>query len=182
MKLDLYQECFEQESYYWWHTAKQKLVSVFLKKILGEKRIKVLDLGEISRILKPEGILIVIVPAYKFLWSYWDKVLGHYRRYSKTEIVSLLEKEGFYPLYSSYFHSTILPPATLVRFFRQKMYDLNKKINKNEIHSDFRPLPKWLNSCLAFISSFERQILLRKPLPYGVSVVSISKKNGSKKS
>jgi len=88
---------------------------------------------------------------------------------------------GFYPLYSSYFHSTILLPAALARFFRQKMYNFNKKTNKNGIHSDFRPLPKLLNSCLVLISSFEREILLRKSLPFGLSIVSISKKNGSKK-
>ena len=255
MRSDLYQECFDQETYYWWHIAKQKLVSAFLKKLLHKKRVKVLDLGcgtggvlaslknfafvcgvdksetalrlakkrglrnllkhdfaksrlpiknssfdailaldvlehlrnpgftlkDISRILKPDGILIVIVPAYKFLWSYWDEVLGHQTRYSKMEIGSLLRKEGFYPLYSSYFHSTILPPAALARFIKQKKYDLNKKINKDEIHSDFRPLPKLLNSFLMLVSSLELKILLKKSLPFGLSIVSVSKKNDSKK-
>ncbi len=271
MRNDLYQESFEQETYYWWHIAKQKLVSAFLKKYLKEKRIRVLDIGcgtggmlnslktlafvcgvdksetalkfakkrglknlikhdfaknrlpikdssyhavlaldvlehlknpdfvleEISRILKPGGILIVIVPAYKFLWSYWDEVLGHYTRYSKKEIASLLEKEGYYSMYSSYFHSTILPLATLARFIKQKIYNFSKKINeaptdlrpgfsakgdKNEIHSDFRPLPNWLNNFLNLISSFERLLLSRGTLPFGLSIITISKKNGSKKS
>lgn len=255
MRSDLYQECFEQETYYWWHIAKQKLVSAFLKKYFKENRIKVLDLGcgtggvinsiktpafvygvdkseralklarkrglknllkhdfsksrlplkdssfdvilaldvlehlkkpsnvlkEISRVLKPEGVLIVVVPSYKFLWSYWDVILGHHTRYSKKEIRSLLKKEGYYTLYSSYFHSAILLPAVLARLIKQQMYNFNKKINKNEIRSDFRPLPKLLNSFLALISSFEREVLLRKPLPFGLSIISVSKKNDSKK-
>ena len=57
----------------------------------------------------------------------------------------------------------------------------NKKINKNDIYSDFRPLPKQINSALTLISTIERKIMLKGSLPFGLSIISISKKNGSKR-
>jgi len=252
MRLDLYQECFEQETYYWWHIAKQQLVISLIKKHSGNKKIKILDLGcgtgamlaklrtlgtvfgadnsklalkfahkrglknlylcdfnkdslpfadnsydvilildviehiknpkllldEISRVLAPDGLLIVIVPAYQSLWSYWDRILGHYRRYSKKKLLWLLKNHNFCPIYTSYLHATILAPATLVRLIRQKNYELkNGRIKLKNIPSDFRPLPKWLNSILLSISSLERLILLRLGLPFGLSVIAVCQKN-----
>ena len=33
--------------------------------------------------LKPNGHLIILVPAYNFLFNTFDKKIGHYRRYDK---------------------------------------------------------------------------------------------------
>ena len=252
MRLDLYQECFEQETYYWWHIAKQQLVISLVKKHFGNKKIKILDLGcgtgailaklrtfgavfgadnskmalrfarkrglknlflcdfnkdllpfadnyydvilildviehiknprlllsEISRVLAPDGLLIATAPAYQSLWSYWDKILGHYRRYSRKSLIRLLKNHNFHPIYTSYLHATILAPATLARFIKQKKYKLNKnQVEIKNIPSDFRPLPKWLNSILLSISSLERLILFRISLPFGLSVIAVCQKN-----
>ena len=42
-------------------------------------------LKEIIRVTKPGGIIILTVPAYQWLYSYWDKMLGHKKRYSKNK-------------------------------------------------------------------------------------------------
>ena len=39
--------------------------------------------------LKTGGHLIILVPAFMFLYSPFDKALGHYRRYSKSELLAL---------------------------------------------------------------------------------------------
>lgn len=50
---------------------------------------------EISRLLKPRGQVILSVPAHMKFWSIHDEITGHYRRYEKHELVSLLKDAGF---------------------------------------------------------------------------------------
>jgi len=45
--------------------------------------------------LKPEGMVLIEVPALPFLYSSHDKVLGHYRRYSKKYMLSLINRKKF---------------------------------------------------------------------------------------
>lgn len=45
--------------------------------------------------LKPGGKLFVFVPAHQQLYSQWDKSVGHYRRYSKSELTGLVQQSGF---------------------------------------------------------------------------------------
>ena len=41
---------------------------------------------------KKNGFILITVPSYKILFSKKDLILGHYRRYSKTEILNLFQK------------------------------------------------------------------------------------------
>lgn len=55
----------------------------------------------IKKHLKPDGHLIILVPAYQYLFSEFDKSIGHFRRYNKqllrSEVNSILkEKRLFY--------------------------------------------------------------------------------------
>lgn len=45
--------------------------------------------------LKPNGHLLIFVPALKFLYSELDRKVGHYRRYSKQELVDVVSSAGF---------------------------------------------------------------------------------------
>jgi len=53
------------------------------------------QLGRIFRKLVRGGRLIVVVPAHPFLYGKRDKNAGHYRRYTKKGLISLLRKHGF---------------------------------------------------------------------------------------
>ena len=45
--------------------------------------------GQQLELLRPGGMLIILVPALQFLYSELDKNIGHFRRYSKSSIRSL---------------------------------------------------------------------------------------------
>src|SRR5690606_25098632 len=49
---------------------------------------------EISRVLKPGGILIAAVP-YTYYWKSYKKRLGHFRHYTKESFSNLLKHNGF---------------------------------------------------------------------------------------
>lgn len=61
-------------------------------------------LKNFSRLLPPGGRLILLVPALKWLYNAFDRELGHFRRYSKEELVSKLISNGFRICYLKYFN------------------------------------------------------------------------------
>jgi SAM-dependent methyltransferase len=50
---------------------------------------------EIRQKLKPGGTLLIYVPAFACLWTSLDEKLCHHRRYTKTSLRRLAEREGF---------------------------------------------------------------------------------------
>ena len=47
-----------------------------------------------ARLLKDNGLMILSVPAHMKYWSFADEASGHYRRYEKENLYSLLEENG----------------------------------------------------------------------------------------
>lgn len=77
-------------------------------------------LGEIGRVLKPGGVLILRVPANKFLLSAHDIHVHTARRYSKIELASKLRRAGFKIKFVSYVHAPIFP-LSLIRVLLEKL-------------------------------------------------------------
>ena len=44
--------------------------------------------------LKPGGIVFISVPAHRSKWNVTDLLAGHFRRYDKADVLSLLDKAG----------------------------------------------------------------------------------------
>ena len=61
-------------------------------------------LRRIYRALNPGGRVIVFVPALKFLLSPFDKLIGHYRRYTRESLENQLSAAGFGLKKSVYFN------------------------------------------------------------------------------
>jgi SAM-dependent methyltransferase len=45
------------------------------------------EIAEIGKRLKPGGHLLILVPAYQFLYSPFDKKIGHFRRYNRKMLL-----------------------------------------------------------------------------------------------
>lgn len=58
-----------------------------------EKDIKALE--NLYKLLDKEGTLILLVPAYDFLYGKIDKSIGHFRRYNKNSLKNQLVEVGF---------------------------------------------------------------------------------------
>lgn len=46
------------------------------------------ELQRVTSLLQPEGRLIVLAPAHQFLFSAFDRAVGHYRRYSRETLLA----------------------------------------------------------------------------------------------
>jgi SAM-dependent methyltransferase len=71
--------------------------------------------AQMFRALRPGGYLVVSVPQHMFLWSQFDELGYHYRRYGRGEMERLLTSEGFTIVDSRSFNSILLPMMALSR-------------------------------------------------------------------
>ena len=113
------------------------------------------------------GLLVVTVPAYRWLWSGHDEVLGHRRRYTAGELRVAVERAGFSVLRVSYFNTLLFPLLVAVRAW--------KRLRGDRDHDLRRPAAP-LNWLLEQIFAFERYLVPRVPLPFGASLLLIGRR------
>jgi len=105
------------------------------------------------------GGIILTVPQHRFLWSQADEFAYHCRRYSRTELISKVEKAGFEVLFVSSFVSLLLPLMLVSRATKSDPKEYNPE-------AEFK-IPKWLNEALELVMHIERLLIqsgLRFPL------------------
>ncbi len=74
-------------------------------------------------LLRPGGVLFLLVPAHQWLFSPFDREAGHYRRYSKRHMRGLLREVSDVPLDVEQFYFNgigALGYFTVYTFFRKK--------------------------------------------------------------
>jgi 2-polyprenyl-3-methyl-5-hydroxy-6-metoxy-1,4-benzoquinol methylase len=64
---------------------------------------------KIAGLLKPAGTLIITVPAYSWLYGAHDKMLHHFRRYSKNTLNETIHYSDLKVLKNSYFNTLLFP-------------------------------------------------------------------------
>lgn len=124
-------------------------------------------LQSVNQNLPPGGYLMINVPAFQFLFSSWDKLLGHHRRYTRSRLKSVLQKNGFEILRCSYLFSTVFPIAIMRRLFGKEFTSES---------CEFPAVPSWLNKFLISASKVESRLIQAMPLPFGTSVFCLARK------
>lgn len=77
--------------------------------------------------LKSGGHIIILVPAHQFLFSEFDKSIGHYRRYNKTMLNKVLPKDGK-KILLQYLDMVGLSASTVNKLFLHQSYPTLKQI------------------------------------------------------
>ena len=73
-------------------------------------------LAEARRVLTPGGHVVVTVPAGPALWSRYDQVIGHKRRYDRPALIGALQRAHFDVRYVSYFNGPLVLAAAARRW------------------------------------------------------------------
>ena len=126
------------------------------------------------KLIKPGGIIILEVPAGKYLYDAYDKELKHYRRYSLFELKHKVNLSGFLIKKASHLGFLIFPAFAVVKFFN-KIFLGNKKALVQKQASKTND-----SVFLKLAISFEKNYLSEISLPFGVRAVLTAKKPQSK--
>jgi len=126
-------------------------------------------LHEWHRVLKHGGELLILVPAFMFLWSDHDVVNGHFRRYTKHSLEKVLKESGFKVKRTTYWNSILFVPIALVRLLQRHILKRAKVVvEEDQLHDDPYVIKKILESILG-IENF--LIGFGVNMPIGVSII-----------
>lgn len=124
---------------------------------------------EMSRVLRPGGIAIVVVPAFKWLRGAHDDVVQGGRRFTPRELRSLMEDAGLDPVWLSCWLTLLLPMVWATR--------VASRWRSGPPKSDLEARPSdTANKLLGWIMQVERRLLTRTSLPFGTSIICVARK------
>lgn len=128
---------------------------------------------EAWRVVRPGGLLLVTVPAFMALWRHHDEQYGHFRRYARRQLLTLLEGAGFQVLRSEFIKCLFFFPLLLWA-----------RMNRPTAHGaaaardDFFALPRWFNEVLRLQIVWETRLRLNRLAPFGVSLLAVARRPG----
>lgn len=140
---------------------------VVMTDVLEHVQDDALAIRECARVLRPGGVLILTVPALPFLYSQHDRVLGHFRRYSRRRLVHLLRQSNLQVERITYFNAIFAPLIVVWRLFRPLL-------NGGVPRADPLDLPGVLNLVGLWGMTLERWALRRVNLPLGLSLLCVA--------
>ena len=131
--------------------------------------------------LKKGGHLIMVVPAFKSLWSQEDIDIGNVRRFSKNDTEKMLQELGYKIEYSNYLFEFLFAPIFFERALKDKIFkrkydnytEKKKLIDSQHNIGNNAIVSKGVEFCC---NREYKKILKNKKIPFGSSIVIIAKK------
>jgi ubiquinone/menaquinone biosynthesis C-methylase UbiE len=123
-------------------------------------------IGEMHRVLRPGGTLLINVPAFPFLHSAHDEAVMTARRFRKWEIRQLLQKQDFQIRRLTYWTTFLFPLAVAAR-----------TLGGSKMGRDFETEgTSFTQRTLAGIMVLELNLLRKISLPFGVALIAVARK------
>ena len=128
-------------------------------------------LVELRRVLAPGGLLVVFVPAYRFLWSEHDEALEHRRRYVASDLHSRLNQAKFRVLKRTYAISFSFPLVMGYRLLRGLFP------SRDGSRTSYVMLPGFINQLFVGLLRIEAWLVRFINLPIGTSIAAVARKD-----
>ena len=122
----------------------------------------VLALRSLRRAVAPGAALVVTVPAMPSLWSAWDELSGHRRRYTRALLREHLGAGGWHVARVRAFFGYCVPPAWVQR-----------RVLRTVQEFEFPRVSPLVNRVMTLAGHLERR--LGSPLPFGTSLIATAR-------
>lgn len=132
-----------------------------------------LALKKAYHLLKPDGIVVIEVPAGQYLYDQYDRELKHFRRYSSKELCKKLENAGFIITRKTYLGFLAFPLFALVKLKNKLIDRKHLDSRKYVIKSASNTSKSFLLKLLFFI---EFKFLSKIETPFGIRVVVVARR------
>lgn len=137
-----------------------------------------LVMRQVHDALRPDGLFVVTVPQYPWMWSSLDELVHHKRRYRRSELLDKLERAGFEVTYATSFVTVLFPLMFLTRvsdWFRLRSTD-----SMADFSSRVAP-PRLINAVCDWLMRIDEGVLrLGLTLPVGGSLLVVARRRNSK--
>ncbi|MFH0959097.1 MAG: class I SAM-dependent methyltransferase [Pseudomonadota bacterium] len=128
---------------------------------------------EMWRVLRPGGILALVLPAYDWLLSEeHHKAVMATRRYSRKKVLDLLNIMPVRLVRLTNLFAALFPLVATYRILQPYW----KQRSSDEPRSEIKSLPSPLNETLFRIVDLEKNLLRRIDFPFGSSILAIARK------
>jgi SAM-dependent methyltransferase len=154
IRIDLVHPEFDKTYASWFSTFD----TVFALNVLEHIKDDELAICNAKKLLRDGGNLVILVPAYPFLYNRFDKELEHFRRYTKKSLSALIAGH-FHLVHTKYFNLAGIPGW----FFSGKVLQ-NKIIPGNQM--------KLFNALVPFFKILDKIVGNRM----GLSVIAVGRK------
>jgi len=124
-------------------------------------------LRELARVLRPEGRLLLRVPAYDWSRAQHDQAVHTRHGYTARELHALLHRVGFKPVRLSYVNTLLFPAIVLKRL-------LEPLLPRASERSELELGSGWLNNFVTAVLTLEARLVKRVNLPFGLSVLVLA--------
>jgi SAM-dependent methyltransferase len=132
-------------------------------------------LKAIKRLLKPGGTVVLTVPAHRYLWSAYDDFFGHYRRYEKSLLKSVMLAAGLRDIRLTYMMAPLCPLLLASR----KRLKGNLMISDEQIEALYEKesgMPNTLVNAIAMGTlRLEHFLLGQRDLGFGAALIATAK-------
>src|SRR5207237_2115560 len=91
-------------------------------------------LQEWERVLRPDGRLLIFVPARRWLWSRQDEVSGHQRRYTARTLRRAIDAAGLQIDRMTYVSTLLFPVIFVGRLWLKVLRRFREVTTENELH------------------------------------------------
>ena len=118
-------------------------------------------------LLKPGGMILIEVPALQFLFSTHDKLLGHYRRYNKKYLLSIINKRKIKVV--DIWYQDFIGVLGSLFYFKFKKISLHSSTGANLVKNQGKFYNDYIVPFQGFIENYIRP-------PIGLSLTAILKK------
>lgn len=129
---------------------------------------------QIARVLKPGGVAYLEVPAGAWLYDVYDEWLRHYRRYTRTRVVSLARQAGLEPAWVSHLGCLVFPLFAFAKIRNQRLLAGSPEVKRAEVVRSIGA--SRTSRMLALALRLEERLGRLVRFPFGIRCLSVLKK------